>query len=214
MRRRSLDGAPRAGRDRRRLHARRAPPSRSQRPCCRGGQNSTPTGDSRPFARNALVRCPARSNAGGTPRPYARATSRPRSVRGTLGGRAAPPSRSVLPCGSFPSAAPGRWPNDDDWPTWSPHHTVTPATKRAGDLLRDFLRGKNVIFVGDSINSLVVSSFLCDAAREGFPQIVRAPRHCPRPVLRRRGFPVLRPPASLLAPHRSRTGNCPRRATR
>ena len=64
--------------------------------------------------------------------------------------------------------------------------------KRAGDVIRDFLVGKTLIFVGDSINSLVYSSFICDAAREGIMPIVRA-----WPQI----LPSLSRPSPLLAPH-------------
>lgn len=74
-----------------------------------------------------------------------------------------------------------RWPNDDDWPTWDPHHPVTPEMKRCGDVIRDFFREKTVIFVGDSINLLVHNAFMCDAARDGFmPMVGKDPRSLPR----------------------------------
>lgn len=66
-----------------------------------------------------------------------------------------------------------RWRKDDDWPTWDPVTVVPAGAKRAGDVLRDFLSGRTVFFIGDSVNSLVYQAFACDIAREGYIPVVR-----------------------------------------
>lgn len=43
------------------------------------------------------------------------------------------------------------WPNDDDWPSWDPHTPVFPGAKSAAQLQRDFLKGRTIVFVGDSV---------------------------------------------------------------
>lgn len=59
------------------------------------------------------------------------------------------------------------WPDDDDWPTWDPHHAPRPGRKTFADAVWHFLVNKTVVIVGDSVGAQVYLAAVCEAARGG-----------------------------------------------
>lgn len=83
------------------------------------------------------------------------------------------------PCVRWNWATPARCARmrlDSQWPTWDPYIARHHDWKSMSDLLRDHVRGKTLMFVGDSITNLFYHGFTCEAARHGLTVTENHPR--------------------------------------